>query len=386
MGDDGRGEQELRDELRVLRARVAELETLLGPTPGRPPLELLLENSPDVITLLDSEGRMLYLNRTFAPRTLEDVLGQNALDFMRGTDRTAFARALERAVASADVQRVEVATENGQIWETRLVPLSRDGAVFAVMGIGTDLTQRRAAEEALRQSHKLEAIGRVTAGIAHNFNNMLLVVQTNLRLGKLKLGAESPLHAHIEDAEHAARRAADLSREMMTFTRRGANGAKREPADMNEIAGRAVATCQTTFDPRLRLRFEASPAPAPALLDASAIEHALVNLLGNARDAVRNRPEPEISVIVDAGELPPQDRDGRPLRAVRVRVRDNGHGMSEDVRARVFEPFFTTKEIGLGTGLGLATVYGTALDHRGQISCESVPGAGTTFTLLIPAV
>ena len=374
-------------EVKALRARVRELEALSEQQPataGLPPLHVLLENAPDSITVMDRGCRLLYVNRTFAPRNLSEVLGTSALQYLPEEYRPAFEQAFERAWQSGEVQQVEVPSLAGYVWETRLVPLVRAGEVYAVMGIGADVTQRRVAEEALHQAQKLEAIGRISAELAHNFNNLLLVILTNLGLCKQRASEE--LKPRLGEAEHAAQRAAELVRRLMEFALHRTKSRDLQPALLEEIAQRTVAMCRTAFDPRIEIVLDAEGGLPPVLVDSGEIEQVLLNVLLNARDALDSTEvaRPRIAVTLDRAQMPETSR-ARPARpAVRLRVRDNGPGMSEAVRNRVFEPFFTTKEDSRGTGLGLAAVYGTMLDHGGVILCDSQPEAGATFTLLFP--
>jgi PAS domain S-box-containing protein len=372
-------------EVEALRARVRELEALcegIAP-PGMPPLPVLLQNAPDSITVMDRGCLLRYLNRTFAPLTLADVVGTSALDYLEPEYKAPFQQAFERAWQEGEVQYVEAKTRGGFVWETRLVPLGAPGEVYAVMGIGADVTQRRVAEQALQEARKLEAIGRITADLAHNFNNLLLVMLTNLGLCKAAAGAE--LQPRLVDAENAAQLAADLVRKLMLLARRKTKPKQLAPARLEEIAARTVEMCRAALDGHgqiaITLRVEGELAPVH--VDTGEVEQALLNVLLNARDALHSHEAPAIEVVLDMAHMPQVDTG--PLKpAVRVRVRDNGPGMSETVRSRVFEPFFTTKDQ-RGTGLGLATAYAAMIDHDGLILCDSSPGAGTTFTLLFPA-
>lgn len=370
-------------ELEALRARVRELEALCEwvQQPGEPPLQVLLANVPDSITVLDRDCRLRYVNRVPAPSTVADALGRSALDFLPEDQRAPFRQAFDRALETGQVQHVEVQTLRGSWYESRFVPLEHGGELYAVMGIGADVTQRRLAEEARRQAQKLEAIGRVTADLAHNFNNLLLVMMTNIGLCKSR--ASSDLRPRLEDAEHAAERAAELVRSLMVLARKKSHR-QLAPARIEDIARRTVSLCRSTFDQRIAIDLDVEPGLPQVQVDATDVEQVLLNLLFNARDALEAQPtaEPRITVVLDRSQMP--STPPAPYRAaLRLRVQDNGPGMSENVRSRVFEPFFTTKQ-SRGTGLGLATAYGTMVDHDGVILCESRPGAGATFTLLFP--
>ena len=360
--------------------RETQAQALAGGS-NAPSLQTLLDHTPDIITVMDLEMRLIYLNRTFAPRKVADVLGYNSLDFIPERDHRVTIDAFSRALATGAVQHIEIESESGFVWETRLVPLKQDGRIVAVMGIGADVTQRRQLEEQRRQAHKLEAIGRITAGIAHNFNNMLTVILTNLRLVRPQTLAA--LEPRLRDAEHAAQRAADMVRELMAFARDRRATLRLEPTDLVEVATRTIAMCRSNFDD-IDLQLEVEGDIAPASADAGRIEQALLNVLLNARDALEGQrnPAPRVFVLLDSVALS-ADNDSAPGRAARIRVQDNGPGLTEPLRGRVFEPFFTTKKDG-GTGLGLATAYGTMADHGGTITCDSQPGAGATFTLQFP--
>jgi PAS domain S-box-containing protein len=254
----------------------------------------------------------------------------------------------------------------------------RDGRRVA-RGAVLDVTERRQRDEQVRQAQKLEAVGQLTAGIAHNFNNLLMALLANLQLAARTAPAE--LEPMLAGAEHAALRAADMVRQLMTFAGRNRPAVHR-PASIASLVEHTVAFCRTTFDRRIAIAssYEAS---AWASVDETQLEQAIVNILINARDALdaAGVAEPRIAVSVDV--VP--SGDGEPAQHVRIRIGDNGPGMGPATVARVFEPFFTTKEVGKGTGLGLATTHAIVREHGGVITCESSPGKGATFTILLPA-
>jgi PAS domain S-box-containing protein len=260
-----------------------------------------------------------------------------------------------------------------------------DGAVLKIMGGTLDITEHRGLEEQLRQSQKMEAIGSLTAGVAHNFNNMLSVIMPTLEMVAPFVPPEhQPL---ARDAAHASQRASELVRQLMTFAGRS-NSQGRSVHDVLEIVDAAVGICRRAFDHRLLLYTIYEAPPAAVFCNAGQIEQVLVNLLLNARDAVidggvgRGRVTVRVTTRDQllgplAGQL-----ESRP--GVCIEVMDDGIGMSEEAKAKAFEPFFTTKALGRGTGLGLATSYAIVRDHEGSIACCSQPGGGSTFTVLLP--
>jgi signal transduction histidine kinase len=381
MGQEPTVVEDAQAEIERLRARVRELEAR-----GSSPIDQaygfslhdLLVHLPDIIAVLNRDMRLVFLNRAGPRRPLDELLQRDVFEFIAEPDQSSLRSAVESVFSNGRVQRVEVASSGGYLWEASLVPLKRGDEVVAVMGIAADVTQPRKLEEQRRQAQKLEALGRFTASIAHNFNNMLTVILTNLRT------LPPSQDVRLREAEHAAQRAADMIRELMVFARGRQSGSQMGPTDLVELAKRTVSMCSTSFG-GIRAELEVAGELPRVTADAGRVEQALINILLNARDALSGQvdPPPQVWVALDRVALPPSS--GIASRsAIRVRVRDNGPGIASELLGRVFEPFFTTKDMHQGTGLGLATAYGTMVDHGGTLTCESQPGAGATFTLSFP--
>jgi PAS domain S-box-containing protein len=277
-------------------------------------------------------------------------------------------------------------------WITSLGRALRNerGDVTKIVGGSLDLTAQRETEGELQHANKMEAVGQLAAGIAHNFNNMLTAILPTLDLLGFHVPEEDlPL---VEGASHAGRRAAEMVRQLMTFA--GGRGPARNhsrPERVGEVVGRAIAMCRHGFGPRIRISESFADAADDAWVeDAGQIEQALVNILINARDALNEASQgaPEIRVIADLpGAGDPEAAGlllGDATRVVRFRISDNGPGIPPEVRPRIFEPFYTTKAVGQGTGLGLSTAYGIARNRGGNITCRSTVGSGSEFTLLLP--
>ena len=255
--------------------------------------------------------------------------------------------------------------------------------VQAVGGVMDVTAQRRTAEH-LRQAQKLDAIGSLSAGVAHNFNNMLAIIRPTLELALRSPAPE--LARSLEDALHAANRAADLIGQLMMFS-----GQRSVPPtvalDLATLIERAVSMCQSTFEHSVRIDTVIDARSAQITTDPLAIEQVIVNLLINARDAVieAERTEPRIRVLLsEVATTHPEQPDSVPKQFACIRVEDNGIGMSDAVKQRVFEPFFTTKAPGKGTGLGLATSYGNVRELGGFITFESQPQQGATVAVYLP--
>ncbi|MCC7263606.1 MAG: GAF domain-containing protein [Candidatus Latescibacteria bacterium] len=246
-----------------------------------------------------------------------------------------------------------------------------------------DLRRWAQSQERLRQAQRLESVGQLTAGIAHNFNNLLQANLTNIALAQLT--APPSLKTYLEGAYQAGERGADLVRQLMLFSRVESGQAALRPVDLKVLVEGTVSLCRKTIDRRIEIEL-ALPGGLPLVqADPGQLEQVLLNLYLNARDALQGADRPTPWIRTTAGLVhrsePGQTGDREYLC---LTVSDNGVGMDEQTRERVFEPFFTTKEVGQGTGLGLATAFGILQQHQGWIECQSELGVGTTFSLYLP--
>jgi nitrogen-specific signal transduction histidine kinase/CheY-like chemotaxis protein len=249
----------------------------------------------------------------------------------------------------------------------------------------TDITDRLNLEAQLRQSQKMESVGLLAAGVAHDFNNMLTVIQghAGLLMGRPTLPPD--LHDSVQAVFFAAERAASLTRQLLMFSRKGV--LQPQLLDLREVVNDMSKMLKRVLGETIVLEF--SPPPEIPLIrgDPSMVEQVIMNLAVNARDAMSFGGKLIIAiqpVTVDTGYLQthPEARAGS---FAFLRVTDTGSGMDAETRSRIFEPFFTTKEAGKGTGLGLATVYGIVKQHEGWIEVTSEVGKGTTFGIFFPA-
>ena len=269
---------------------------------------------------------------------------------------------------------------------TRLVECSYRARVHGqrYLCIARDITDRRLIEERLMQSEKIESVGRLAGGIAHDFNNLLTAIlgYTELLLGDR--GEDDPDRTALEEIQKAGQRAAALTQQLLAFSRKQVLMPK--DIDLNQT----VAGLQTILARLIRadvtLSCELAPSPAIVRIDPTQIEQAILNLVLNARDALPagGQIRLEVSLVRRSQMDVPPELASKVGDFVRLRVVDNGVGISPETRAHLFEPFFTTKEVGKGTGLGLASVYGIVHQSNGIISVESEPGAGSVFTMHFP--
>jgi signal transduction histidine kinase/CheY-like chemotaxis protein len=246
---------------------------------------------------------------------------------------------------------------------------------FLVVLVVRDIAERRRAEEMLRQSQKMEAIGQLTGGIAHDFNNLLTAVIGNLDMIRTRAGNDR-LQRMADNALEAARRGAKLSSQLLAFSR--SQRMNVGPVDLAQLLGGMSGLLAQSVGPSVRVDVRVDEDARFVVSDANQLELALLNLAVNARDAM---PEGGTLTIKATHAEDPVRR----LPHVELAVTDTGSGMTEEVRARAIEPFYTTKPTGQGTGLGLSQVYAVARESSGSLSIDSEPGRGTTVRMMLPA-
>jgi len=240
----------------------------------------------------------------------------------------------------------------------------------------------RKKEEQLRQKHKLEAIGSLAGGIAHEFNNLLQAISGFTDFAMDKLQPDGEPYQDLKNVMSAADRAAEITAQLLNFSRQ--QPARKAPHDVNEIVAATVNMIRPMLGEHLDLDLSLAVDPGKVLADSGMITQALLNLCLNARDAMHAGGR--IQITTRRGKLPPDLGAGEesPRPAVLASVIDAGSGMSPEVQRQIFDPFYTTKDVGEGTGLGLAVAYGTVQEHGGDIVVESKEGVGTKATIALP--
>jgi signal transduction histidine kinase/CheY-like chemotaxis protein len=262
-----------------------------------------------------------------------------------------------------------------------------DGSPARMAGTVADISARKRAEaalreseEQLRQSQKMEAIGRLAGGVAHDFNNLLTAIGGYSSLALLELPADDPRREYLEEIQRAGERGASLTKQLLASGRKQVLSPKL--LDLNALVDELTNLLRRVIGEDIELHWQRAPGPAAVFADAGQLEQVIMNLAVNARDAMPDGGT--LAIASSSVQLEPGDARAPEGRYILLSVSDSGHGMDEETMARMFEPFFTTKDPGKGTGLGLSTVYGIVQQLSGSIRARSAPGRGTRFEIYLP--
>jgi two-component system, cell cycle sensor histidine kinase and response regulator CckA len=357
-------------------------------------LSKVIDTSPNLIFVKDWEGRFVLANEAVATlygTTAADLLGRTEADFNRNEDEVARTLAEEREVMTTlhskhiAEQRVTPAGGGVRWLQSVKVPItSPDGSTRQLLGVATDVSERKQLEQQVRIAQKLEAVGTLAGGVAHDFNNVLAAIRASVDLALLQLEPTVSARSELQEIGAMVDRGAALTRQLLAFSRRQVLEA--QPLELSDLVEGTLRMLERIIGADVRLAMERSSEACTVLADPGQLEQVLMNLCVNARDAM-----PEGGSLALQTERLVIDQEfcalhswARPGEFVCLTVADSGVGMSAETQARIFEPFFTTKELGRGTGLGLAVVYGIVKQHGGMINVYSEPQRGTTFRIYLP--
>ncbi|MFQ5533853.1 MAG: ATP-binding protein [Sphingomonadales bacterium] len=353
-------------------------------------LRLVTDNTPALIAYVDAGGCFTFANDTCAQwfnRKREDIVGMRLSELL-------MARPIEHAGRWGKVFRGErqsfestVKYEDGNTRNVEINLIPHFGEREAVLGaflMVFDLTAHKHAEQQLRQAQKMEAVGQLTGGVAHDFNNILAVVSGNLELAKERLTPDSEIFGFVDKAFAASQRAAALTKRLLAFSRQ--ESLQPEVVSINELVVGMTDLMTRVLGETIEIGRDLAQDLWLALADPRQFESALLNLALNARDALPSGGKIRITTAnVQLDGRSDERRGGLPKgKYVSLAVSDSGVGMTAKVRERALQPFFTTKDVGQGSGLGLSMVYGFAKQLNGMVFIQSEVGQGTTVEILLP--
>ena len=355
-------------------------------------LEAVINSALDAIICVDQHERITVFNPTAAMLfqcATSDALGSPLSRFLPEAQQVL---AFAQLTTQAALGEMTALTASGRELAVEIsVSFERHAEGETTTVFARDLTARKreearrnALEGQLRESHKMQAVGTMAGGIAHDFNNILHAILGNVELAKADCPPGTPMYESLLEIDKAGRRARDLVRQILTFSRN--EPPKRAAVTLAEVVHDTERLLRVTLPPEIELTVHVPPDLPPVLADATQVEQAVLNLCTNAVHAIGSRRG---RIRVDAALIQPDQRMRESLGLsagdyVAVRVHDNGPGMDAATQSRIFEPFFTTKPVGQGTGLGLAVVHGVMRTHGGGVDVHSAPGEGSRFTLYFP--
>jgi len=397
--EQGEGVYDENDQLVALEGFIADITERKHAEAERERLTRAIEQSGETIVITDAEGSIVYVNPAFTRSsgyTREEAIGQNARILKSGEHDAAF------------YQKMWSILSTGSTWEGQLVNQRKDGVPFTeqasispvrdvsghiihYVAVKRDITEQLRDQEEkselqaqLMQAQKMESIGRLAGGVAHDFNNMLQAIQGYTEMAMEQVPKSKPLYSDLQEIQKVAKRSAALTKQLQTFARKQV--ALPTALQLNDALEGMSNMLQRLIGEDMELIWKPGNDLGLVKMDPSQLDQIVANLCVNARDALGKSGH--ITIETQNAEITetevPLHHGIEPGHYVQLSIRDDGAGMTSDVMTHLFEPFFTTKKVGKGTGLGLSTVYGIVKQNHGHIEVNSRVGQGSTFTLYLP--
>ena len=342
----------------------------------------IIEQASMIVVITDIDGNIQYVNPTFEKVTgykREEVIGQNPRILKSGKHPKSFYENLWQTILSGKMWEGEFINKkkDGTLYyeEANIFPLKdNNGNIINFVGIKKDITKTKELEEQLIQAQKLEAIGRLTGGIAHDFNNILTILSGYTEILENTIDKNDIRFNYIQKLKEAVDRASNLVNKLLAFSRK--QNINPRPIDLVAEVRNLEKMLKRLIPEDITLKFEYKDESIIIYADPTQIEQILINLIVNARDAIYQKKDDKIKTIEVIIE--------RTNKFAKIIVKDSGIGIPQNIQKKIFEPFFTTKKAGIGTGLGLSTVYGIVLQNKGRIKVESEYGQGAEFIIYLP--
>jgi len=350
----------------------------------------LFDHHPDAVYSFDREGRFVSANAACEGLTgysPEELIGKPFAPLIVPENRMKTLERFRRVMTGVGTSYDEtILHKSGRRIEVNItaLPIVVDGDVVGMYGIARDLTARRELEARLHQAEKMQAVGRLAASVAHDFNNLLTIIQSCASMITTDLPATSQSHADAQEILKASRRASELTQQLLAFSRKQVLQPQR--LDVNHQITSFLGMLRRVMGTDIRVETELAAETWQVFADPGQLERVLMNLGVNARDAMPNGGTLRLrtgNIVLDSGHAS-ASVGLSPGAYVRILIEDTGTGIDPSVLPHIFEPFVTTKPQGLGTGLGLSTVYGIVEQTGGTIRVDTTPGRGTRFSVYLP--
>ena len=347
--------------------------------------DIVTLQTPDLTIVKANRAAYLTLNLTW-----DTVIGHHCYELFHGVEEICPNCPLQATVETFKPYTSEI--YHAELDKTLLVSASpifdEQGDLEYIAHVAKDITEMKQLQGQLQQAQKMEAIGLMAGGMAHNFNNNLAIILGNIELAQIKMPAASDVIEYLKNAKIAVLRSRDLIQQILTFSRKGEKDIV--PMQPALVVDETLTLLRSTMPSTVNLQQVISKSSRDVSIkaDPSRIQEVLLNLCTNAVHAMEEKGD--LTISLEAVLLQPQDLPaqygGMPGRYVQLSVQDSGSGITEEAQKNIFDPFFTTKDVGKGTGMGLATVYGIVEQHNGMIKVKSVVGEGTTFEIYFPVI
>jgi PAS domain S-box-containing protein len=354
-------------------------------------LHSLIASTEDIIVSRDRDGRVVAFNPAFASIVrkrfgVEAAPGMLTEEHLPAEGRAQWQGIIAKVLSGEEHRaefswKIDGATRH---YDQLITPIRVGSGIIGCAEYTRDITERRRTEEQLRQALKMETVGQLAGGVAHDFNNMLQVIFGSVEMALRKVEPRSAVEKHLLEVRRAAQRSADLTGQLLAFARR--QTVSPRVVDLNDVVANARKMIQRLIGEDIEFVWVPGRELGRVMIDPAQVDQVLANLAVNARDAIGGVGGLTVetgNVVLD-GAYCAEHPGAEPGEYVQLAVSDDGHGMDRETMSHLFEPFFTTKGLGKGTGLGLATIYGIVKQNKGFIDVVSEPEKGTTFRVYLP--